>query len=332
LLPFTWKDSDVRNPTASALALGILLSIISVGMTQDVTVQTPAKAPLEIVDECIRAVQQRDFASYVDHLSGDEQKMQAGYALFLSSTIVPAFEVDADQIEPEMLLLLRAVGDLVKEHTADGLDPSGVSPVRAANHSLFEQVFVPAMTDYGVGYAMPQSVRPPRVREVFMKSAEALKDPRSFLIAVLTEYSRPVQVAGAEPMNHSNLPALAELAKVYQRQEWTLYTRGNYAIAVPVKRESVLHSPSDGPQPISSEPEQAPWPLQIEFQKIDGAWKISHILPMSLLTTLTGATASRCTGPECDTATPSNYDPPVYAPYSSESAQSPPPGQLSSPR
>ena len=320
----TWKDSHVRNATTAALALGVLLWIVSNGQTQEPTVKTPvvespAKAPLQILDECIRAVQQRDFATYVDHLSGDEQKMQAGYVLLLSSTILPQVEEGSEQIEPEMLLLLRAVGDLINEHTADDLGRNGGSPtLQAATQMLFEQVLTPAMVNAGVGYVTPQAVTAPRIREVFMKSAGALKDPRLFLIATLTEISRPVQVAGAEPMNHSESPDLAELAKEYERQDWTLYTRGDYAIAVPAKGESVPQYPADGAPsasstaepvppppapgapPASSTAAQSSWPLRIEFQKIDGVWKISHILPMSRLTPMIGSTAGRCAGPECN--------------------------------
>ena len=63
------------------------------------------------------------------------------------------------------------------------------------------------------------------------------------------------------------------------------YLRGDYAIVVVAQEAAPAPPPKPAPAPSPEEAstDEAPR-LHIDFRKIDGAWKIDHLLPMVMVT------------------------------------------------
>lgn len=336
----------MRNATLASLTLATLLAIQFQCLAQEAT--APEKAPLQIVDESLRAIEAGDFATYVDHLSAEEQKVQAGFALLMWATVSPSMDEAFERFEPQELLLLRALNDVVIEHSAltagEGESPTAQAMRLAAKIQGLLSGAAEASAGYSSsGYATSQAAGPTRVYDLLQKTAGMLKDPREFLIVVLTELSRPTYIDGALSKNPESL-GLTEMVKAYREQKWSLYVRGNYAVAapadvppqIPAKDEADASRASEPSatdslrRPPEFDPYQAPpssppyQPIsaapRIEFQKIGGAWKISHVAPISGLAGLSGMTTQACVGGNCAPAgyvsptPPSLLTPPTSSP------------------
>lgn len=329
--PPSLKERDVRIAILASLALAMLLAIQFRCLAQEAP--APEKTPLQIVEESLRAIESGDFSTYVDHLTEEEQKVQAGLALLLWATVSPSMEEAFERVDPQELLLLRALNDVVIEHSASPTN-EGESPTARAMRLAAEiqgLFSAPATSSAGYssgysysGYAPAPTTGPTRVYDLLQKPAGTLKDPRAFLIVVLTELSRPTVIDGAPATSPEN-EVLAGMVKAYREQKWSLYVRGNYAVAA--SSTSAVKAPTEGeteaskasaPQPpaksgLLDPPEFDPYndapasaPFQptsvaprIEFQKIGGVWKISHIAQISGSANLSGMTAQTCVGGNC---------------------------------
>lgn len=89
-------------------------------------------------------------------------------------------------------------------------------------------------------------------------------------------------VSGEKPAESKSTFDFDEYAKSFRDVKWTLYTRGDYAIA------TAANGNTDGPPATSSTPQTQPAPtagsqvdvpLNIEFRQISGVWKIDRLLP-----------------------------------------------------
>jgi hypothetical protein len=274
-----------------------------------------ALSPQEVLDDCLEAIEEGDFARYVDHLSEREQQQQAGYALFATSMMLQAMvaEGEGEQIEPETLLFSRAMSDLIEEHRAAkpasvGVLPSTMPPpIAPSTYAVYTPTAVMASA-----YPSAGVVWPPQAGELLRQSAAGLADPRAFLIAVLAEFARPVEVAGAQPPDGAPQPAFAEKVRALRQEKCTIYTRGDYAVAVPQRAETAdSQGLPPGPAEFQAPPPPSPWPLRIEFRRENGQWKITHLLPLAELGPMVGTTAYASPQPVCFPA-PAAY-PPVYA-------------------
>ncbi len=249
--------------------------------------------PLEILDDCIQAAEKRDFQRYVDHLAPDEHRVQAAYALQAISTMSQSFAYGASAGDPNMLLLSRALSDLLRRH---------IVPVeqRDENHSEAERALseMPGAT-YGIAVrpaapdrypAYPATSAPGTSylatnqrmnREAYRKAAGILEDPRQFLVAVLAEAAQTATISGEQSDEVENTFDFDEVVKAYRQLKWTLYTRGDHALAVshalPAdERATQLRVPNQ----LSVPPASDVVALRVEFKRIDGAWKIDNLIQL----------------------------------------------------
>jgi len=273
------------------LATALSRSFADGGQDDGTTMQ-----PLQILDDCMEAVQAGDFERFVGHLSERELKMQAGLVLFLNSVMSPSPE----DYEPEVFLLTRAMNDLVLQYTIpESQRSAGQHAVADFRKKLLGQAFCAALAAQDVPVACnpnTNSMGSMGIRESCINSAGTLRDPRAFLIAVLTEMARPTQISGQQAKEHKSIVDFAGMAKAYGQAEWTLYTRGNYALAVASVPEAdaqvAARSPAQdavnsGPAAEVTSPPSADnssKTLRIEFRKIAGEWKVDRLLPASVLT------------------------------------------------
>jgi hypothetical protein len=254
--------------------------------------------PLQILEDCLQAVQSRDFARYVDHLSYEEQRLQAGYALTLAgfmSQSVDSWPVPAD---PETVLLARALKDLVREHSLSEVsDMESYRHATQARDEMLGQLHAAAWSGLSGApstYGSAVIFSPADLRGKCRTSAGLLKDYRQFIIDVLTEAARPTIVSGVQPSESKPTFDFDEYAKSLRGVKWTIYTRGDYAIALAA-------DPGTESQPTTADPAEpkpgavpgvpATSPLYVGFRRFDGVWKIDHLLPTSALNPRTSQAA-----------------------------------------
>ena len=258
--------------------------------------------PLEIVADCLEAAQQRDLGRYVDHLSSEEQKVQAGYVLLITSLYAQSTDLGGGTEDPEFYLLVRALKDIVRQHSIpkgewDQEQQAAEETRRKMTSQLWSAIFGQP-TVYGHGLPTPSL----GVRQCCLKSTDVLKDTRQFLIAVLTEASRPTLVSGAEPAQPASSTMCVDLVKAYAALKWTLYTRGDYALAVasePTPYQAPPAQCTDSGCVAVYPPVSAPQ-VNIEFRRIDGQWKIDRLLPASALLSVESGVPVEPHGPTFD--------------------------------
>ncbi len=242
--------------------------------------------PLQILKDCIQAVQSGDFARYVDHLSKDEQQIQAGYALLLANIMTKAADTGTEANDPGTILLARALKDLVRDHSlSEVFDNQAYQYATQARDQMIGQVST-AVTSASYGANVSNRIPPPAVRERCMTSTGVLKDHRQFLIAVLTEASRPTVVSGDKPAESEPTFDFDEYTNGFSEAKWTIYTRGDHAIAVAASPHAEDRPSTSAPnqlQPVPAQGAQKPSPFNVGFRRIDGVWKIDRLLPVAAL-------------------------------------------------
>jgi hypothetical protein len=90
-------------------------------------------------------------------------------------------------------------------------------------------------------------------------------------------------VSGAEPAQEAATNMCTDLVETYAALNWTLYTRGDYALAVASDPAPPAVAPAPGTAPTPHTVYRpVPVPQRtIEFRRIDGQWKIDRLLPVS---------------------------------------------------
>jgi hypothetical protein len=243
----------------------LTVAVFSLTTTWIVADEKPeALEPLQIIEDCIKAAEAGDFARFVDHLSEDEQKLQAGYILKMTQSMSASYSPDQGAggiADPTVFLMTRTLNDLVKEHIVPA------SPHGTPNGP------------YGNPLAYPMPTVPSQYSSQVKSDAEyrwsvvgVLSDTRRFLIAALTEFARPTQVSGEDALETSSFVNVGETIKLAKSFKWTLYTRGDYALAVAIKTKAVK---PNGPT--------SALPTHVEFKRINGRWMITRLLPVSML-------------------------------------------------
>ena len=241
--------------------------------------------PLAVLADSIDAIHTKDFARYVEHLAPEERAVQAGYVMFVAQLTSPSIQVGSDAVDPKALLLMRALEDLIDQHVIPEKERNEEQQAaQAVSQQITSQMFFGAMMQ--TGYGPPHYPTPTNLigaRDACVQSTGVLKDPKAFLVAVLESISSPTQVS-SKTAGESTMPSeFSELIESYEELKWTLYTRGDYAVAVFSDPVTVEQQPvtSDaftaGPQPP---PDNLKEP-QVEFRRIDGCWKIVRLLPIA---------------------------------------------------
>jgi hypothetical protein len=223
------------------------------------------------------------------------------------------------------------MSDLIEKHQArsDATGARAAAPPPLAPPP--SQAYTPVATTVG---ALPSAgfICPSPVSEILRQSAAGLTDPRIFLIDVLTEFARPVEIAGAEASDAAAPPSFAEFVRALKQKECTIYVRGDYAVAVP-KSSANESAPGLPPEPGGAEPPPpaaSPWLLRIEFRRENGQWKITHLLPLAEFAPMVGGTAYAQPQPVC-VATPAVYPPAYSAPQVISAPAAYPPAVSASP-
>lgn len=252
-------------------------------IADDVASKPSALTPLEVLADALDAVETGDFERYVDHLTPNEQRLQAGYGLYIVVALTESQGRDAFQ--PELILLTQALRDVAIRHLQAPEGKPGAAPgetpemlVRKLLSSLFVQPV--GLTRAGAPHHTPG------FEQICLKASGLLKEPRQFLIDALQELSVATQVSGAEldrPVESVDLSAHARLLK---EAEWILYTRGDRALAV--QKFATANNPpaadAAAPKPAPPAPnDDGPKPMHLEFRKIDADWKIERLLPISAM-------------------------------------------------
>jgi len=241
--------------------------------------ETPAtKEPLQVLEDCIKAAEAGDFARYVEHLSTDEQQVQAGYILFMTRIMSHSFDVGISIADPEMFLMAKSMRDLVAQYTVPETERGAEYQAAVQALALLTGEASPAgaggyqgsRTIYGVGVQ----------RKKLMKSSGVLSDARRFLVAALADLARPTEISGAEVPESDTFFNCERIIKEAKDLKWTLYARGEYALAVALKPEGSSEPPRVGPYSTAVAAETQP---QIEFMRIDTRWKITRLLPASVI-------------------------------------------------
>jgi hypothetical protein len=257
-------------------------------LADDAATAAKSLEPLQILEECVRAIQARDFARYVDHLSKEEQQAQAGYALYVASMIARSADTGVELDDPETILLGRSLKGIVEEHRLTVVtDSQAYQRATQARNQILCGPYTPAAPSgsYG-GPTLYLAVSPTWTRETFITSTGVLTDPRQFLIAVLTEVSRPTIVSGHKQSASQSAFDFDEYAKSYSGVQWTVYTRGDYAIAVSAdaKDAGEQAAPVQAEAgPVLAQGSQVDMPSNIGFRRINGVWKIDCLLPNTAL-------------------------------------------------
>jgi hypothetical protein len=262
------------------ILVAMLVRVVSANggaVAGDAASQPSIMSPLEVLADAIQAVESGDFERYVNHLTAGEQRLQAGYVLYIVMALTESKGGDAAR--PETILLTQALRDVAIGHLAASGQP-GAAPsetpemlVRKLLTSLFVQPVGP--TAAGTPHNTPS------FDQVCLKASALLDDPRDFLIDALQELSVATVVSGAEPDRPIESVDLAAQARVYQEVKRTLYTRGDRALAVPKlatsKPAPAAPTTTTPPPPSDNDPK----PIHIEFRKIDTQWKIERLLPIA---------------------------------------------------
>jgi hypothetical protein len=277
--------------TSAASWLLVLATVSSSSFADGNKDDRTAMQPDQILDDCVQAVQAGDFQRYVGHLSEQEQASQAGFVLFITSMMSPS----PDEYEPEVFLLAQALNDLVKQYAIP--ESQGSSEQLAAEEARKEmlgQAFRAAVAAPGFSHSYNPNSNSTGIREACVKSAGILRDPQRFLVAALTETAQPTHISGEETKKCKSLVDFGGMAKAYGKAGWTLYTRGDYALALAsaprVDARSVPQFPAQNavnafPAAVVASPtvDSLPAPLRVVFRRIEGVWKIDRLLPSTVL-------------------------------------------------
>jgi hypothetical protein len=305
-------EASMRTIQCAALAFvtGWVVSMAPSQANEADNTQSAAR-PLEVLADCFEAVQNGEFERYVDHLTFDEQRIQAGYVLFITSAL--SHTTDAADADPRLVLLGKALRDVARRHAGRAANSEAGQLARSlANQSA---PVVNLQVDPLPAEFPRANASATMTRDACIRASAALADPREFLIAALAEVSRPTSVSGAEPSDSEPLPSLADLVGPFPDLSWTLYTRGDYAIAV--VRAPKVEGPEDNAPQIPSSPKDDP-PMRVEFRKADGQWKVDRLLPVH--TMLPGIRVEPA-------PIASSYPAPIVSPYRPPSTHSRPPAQ-----
>ena len=239
----------------------ITMILCSTGVADDKPAREKTVAPLDVIADCVDAVKQRDFRRYVDHLSPDEQKLQAGVVLLIQSSGMMSVAIGAgNDTRPSDRLLMYVLNDLRKKHTVPKSEIEDKHTVPGqANAALLGQVVNGAVQQIGAEYLQLGVQFPTSGRHQCIQSAAVLKDPAAFLAEALEEVLRPTEVSGKQPKEPvdtlSMTDVIEDLCEPYEKLEFTLYTRGDYAIAI-----------ADLPPPVT-----APAPAELRTPRSAGA-------------------------------------------------------------
>ena len=265
----------MKSSIPSTILLALFIATPTVG--EETHAQPPAQSPLQVLTSCLAAVESHDFEAYVDHLTPEAQRFQAGLALFFVTSASQAGDMGAD---PQTQLLILAMNDLVEEHSipTDAQTPAEHA-AEETRRQVSGQLLMQALAQAGMTSSPAVITSPQLIRQNCIKLAGVLKDCRCFLIAALRELSQPTQVSGAAEEETIKSIGLNEMAAVYRAVEWTLYTRGNYAMALAsVPRETLPSSP-DATASAPGSSNSTPSELRVDFRKMNGVWRINRIIP-----------------------------------------------------
>ncbi len=268
---------SLKSLIPSAFLFVLFIAAATVG--EEAQPPAPAQPPLQVLADCLKAIENHDFAAYVDHLTPEAQRFQAGLAVYFSATASQAVDVDG-AADPQTQLLIAALNDLLERHSipSTAQTPAQMAAVEARTQ-ITGQLFMQALMAAGAT-APPAATNSQTIRQNCIEAAGVLKDCKVFLIAALHEVSQPTQVSGAARQETIKPIDLNEMTAVYRIVQWRLYTRGNYAMAlanVPLQEDF----PS-GPDVSSSTPgsnNSTPSELRVDFRKMNGIWKINRIVP-----------------------------------------------------
>jgi hypothetical protein len=232
--------------------------------------QPDAMKPLQILEDCIKAAEAGDFARYVDHLSSDEQKLQAGYILYMTRTTSRSIELGSPVPDPETLLVARTMLDLLDKHVVPESE-------RKAEHHAAAKILGQLTGEVPIEFNAPHPNEIGNRRDQTVKSAEVLKDARRFLVEALEELARPTDISGEKVPRTSPFFDLGELIEHTKDLKWTLYTRSEYAVAKARQAETP-------PKYQTYQPRAAVRPaLHVEFERLDGQWKVTRLLPTAVV-------------------------------------------------
>ena len=256
---------QVQFTLSSTMVLVLLASPL---LADEPVAKPPAQPlqPLQVLEDCAQAIETGDFGRYVDHLSKDEQRQQAGYILYVSRLNLDAHEQSSQMFDPQLYLLAHALTDLFTTHRAsNGRQVTSQPP--AARPS----------------YNGPPS--PGQMMAQYSRTAEVLGDARKFLVDALAEISRPTDVTGETTAPSHALVGMVATIPSVKDLKWTVYTRGDHAVAL-APQPVTPGSGSADYQPLAISPSlQRPY---IEFQRSDGHWKITRILQSAIIKPMHG--------------------------------------------
>lgn len=268
---------------------------LGVGLADEARVEPDQMEPLEIIQDCLAALQEGDFGRYVDHLSPPEQKLQAGYALLVTSVWSQTSDDQDLGSDPETLLLYRALNDLVDQYSIPESQWGPEQQTAGKNRQvILNQILNPTFSAVSYGYPQPPPlpVSGLAIRETCIKSTDILDDHRQFLTVVLAEVSRPTVVSGDEKRESGISNGLSGLAAGYAALKWTLYTRGDYAVAVAFSQQDESRPTATGLERVDGCAVAQVPEAQIEFRRIDDRWKIVRLLPISMMISSTSHSPS----------------------------------------
>lgn len=229
--------------------------------------------PLQVLEDCLLAAESGEYSRYVDHLTAAEQKVQAGYIVYMTSSMSASLEQGSSfDPGPETALMARAMQRHIEQHAVP-VDKR-TDTYREAANILAQIIGAP------LPYQSPPQTHQQRSasnREQSARCANLLEDARAFLLTAFAELAQPASISGEPPAEQSvsqffDVPRLAKQAKALK---WTLYTRGEFAIAVAVTGDALPR--------VAGQPQNAQMRASIEFQQVDGEWKITRLLPNSML-------------------------------------------------
>lgn len=129
-------------------------------------------------------------------------------------------------------------------------------------------------------------------------SVGILRKPRRFLVAALTETVRPTHISEGEQRQIKSPVDIGGIANAYSQTKWIVYTRGDYALALPsapqADAQNVPQLPAQDavnvdPTPQSPAMGSPSTSLRIVFRKIEKEWKIDRLLQTTALTPTVGA-------------------------------------------
>ena len=145
--------------------------------------------------------------------------------------------------------------------------------------------------------AMLATFRNSGIREACIQASGILRKPRRFLVAALTETVRPTHISEGEQRQIKSPVDIGGITNAYSQTKWIVYTRGDYALALPsapqADAQNVPQLPAQDavnvdPTPQSPAMGSPSTSLRIVFRKIEKEWKIDRLLQTTALTPTVG--------------------------------------------